>query len=294
MDSFNNKFYLWGKPSIKAKRMKLATGLGRHSEEKKPAARWIWLFLLLAVLIVGCESTEGEDIDLELPYSSYSKAGDPVQQELDEIYTLLAYSLVLKDWQPDSVPRRERRGYNIGTVLVDKDQEVVHWGLNCVNSTDNSTEHGEVRAITSYLDSTRIYNLKGFTLYTTLEPCAMCSGMAIMSNVERVVYGQKDVDFSGALDRLALNSEACGGYKPYPRTVILDASPSEYREALDAAFQHFLETDEEKYLAKFLTTPAAKEVYEAAHQAFLDYKVKHAENQPQYEKARAFLGQIPL
>jgi tRNA(Arg) A34 adenosine deaminase TadA len=258
----------------------------------------ILLLFMIVFLWVGCESTGGEadarETKLELPYNSYSQADNPVQQELDEIYTLLAYSLVLKDWQPDSVPRRERRGYNIGTVLVDKDQEVVHWALNCVNSTDNSTEHGEVRAITSYLDSTRIYNLKGFTLYTTLEPCAMCSGMVIMSNVERVVHGQKDVEFSGALDRLALNSEACGGYKPYPRTVVLDASPSSFREDLDAAFQHFLETDEEKYLAKFLTTPAAKEVYEAAHQAFLNYKVKNAENQARYEKALAFLEQIPF
>ncbi len=62
--------------------------------------------------------------------------------------------------------------------------------------------------------------------------------------------------------------------------------PSEYRVALDDAFALFLETDEEKYLAKFLTTDQAYEIYQKAYQHFLKYQVVHPENQERYKKAK--------
>jgi len=217
-----------------------------------------------------------------------------IQKELDEIYSLLAYSLVFKDWQSDSIPRNKRRGYNIGTILIDKNDEIANWGLNCINSTDNATQHGEVRAITSYLDSLRSFNLKGFTLYTTLEPCAMCSGMATMTSIERVVSGQKDVDYSGALDRLALDSKEFGGFEPYPRTVISDLAPTIHREKLDTKFREFLEKDDEKYLAKFLTSQEAYSIYEEAYRSFMNYEVKNKENTQKYNKSKSFLANIKI
>ena len=223
---------------------------------------------------------------LNLPFQEYS-VKDSIQIELDEIYTLLAYSFVLKDWQSDSTPRENRRGYNIGTVLINANNDVVNWALNCVNST-NSTQHGEVRAITSFLEKTGNYNLSNYTLYTTLEPCAMCAGMMIMTSVNRVVYGQHDVEFSQAMNRLALNSKGVGGYDPYPRTVISDPSPSFYRKALDSAYANFLKSEDEKYLAKFLTTDKAWALYERANSDFMNYKTKFPENREKYERAKAF------
>jgi len=249
-----------------------------------------WMIVILSIsFYFSCETPTPKNT-IELPFQGYSMENDFIQKELDEMYSLLAYSIVYKDWQPDTVPRNKRRGYNIGTILVDADNNLAHWGLNCINSTDNATQHGEVRAITSYLDSLKSFNLKGFTLYTTLEPCAMCSGMATMTNIERVVYGQKDVDFSGALDRLALNSKKFGGFEPYPRTVISDPAPSRFRIELDTAFNHFLKNDDEKYLAKFLTSEKAKEIYSNAKNDFLEFKIKYPENQPRYEYAKSFLN----
>ncbi|MEO1031419.1 MAG: nucleoside deaminase [Bacteroidota bacterium] len=247
----------------------------------------------LTIFLFGCENSN-QPKTLELPFQKYSMEDNEVQKEIDEIYSLLAYSIVFKDWQPDSIPRNKRRGYNIGTILIDKNNELANWGLNCINSTDNATQHGEVRAITSYLDSLKSFNLEGFTLYTTLEPCAMCSGMATMTNVERVVYGQRDVDFSGALDRLALNSEEFGGFKPYPRTVTLDPAPSSFREQLDEKFRKFLETDDEKFLAKFLTSKEAYEIYQNAYQVFQNYKVINNGNIKHYNNAKLFLMNLKI
>ena len=224
---------------------------------------------------------------LVLPFQEYS-VQDPAQQELDEIYSLLTYAIVHANWQPGTVPRHQRRGYNIGAVLVDPSWQPVYCGLNCINSTDNATQHGELRAITAYLEKTRRFNLDGFTMYTSLEPCIMCAGMMTMTDIDRVVYGQKDVDFSGGLERLALDSRAHGGYAPFKRTTWADASPSPFRLRLDEAYRRFLTTAPEKVLAIFLTSAEAEQIFKDAHAVFLDFKVKHPENQAIYQSARQF------
>jgi tRNA(adenine34) deaminase len=245
------------------------------------------VILLCMFVITACRATQKMKPKLALPFQEYS-VKDPVRQETDEIYSLLTYALVYANWQPSSVPRRERRGYNIGALLVDKDQKPVFYGLNCINSTDNATQHGEVRAMTAYLEKTRRFNLDGFTIYTTLEPCIMCAGMMTMTDIDRVVYGQKDVDFSNGLERLALDSRPFGGYAPFKRTTWSDASPSTFRTRLDAAYQEFLSTAPEKILAIFLADGSTRAIFEEAHDAFHSYQIKHLENQLIYTSAKQF------
>lgn len=213
---------------------------------------------------------------------------DAPQQERDDIFSLLAYALVYQDWQQGSVPRNKRRGYNIGAVLVNPQFEPVFHGLNCINSTDNATQHGEVRAITQYLEQTRKFNLDKYHVYTTLEPCVMCAGMITMVSVGRVVYGQHDVDYSKAFERLAMDTRPIGGFAPYPRRVQALASQLPFCKQLDDAYKVFLSSDPEKVLAKFLTSEGAEAIYKQASADFFSYTIKYSENQSVYEKALAF------
>lgn len=207
------------------------------------------------------------------------------QEEKDHIFSLLIYSLVLKDWQPEEVPWKARRGYNIGTLLVDENNLPVYHGLNAVTKTNNSTQHGEVRAITAYLEKTGRFNLSGFTVYTTLEPCAMCAGMIIMTECSRLVHGQHDYTYSKAIERLHFDSSQIGGFSPYPRRVMVQASTLPIRFLLEEGLKNFLRTDTEKVLAKFLASPAAKSIYEEARDLFLRFPVTYLQNTPFYEAA---------
>ena len=215
-----------------------------------------------------------------------------VQIEIDEIFSLLAYSIVYADWQEDSIPRNERRGYNIGSVLVDSQNKPVFYALNSVGITNNSTQHSEVRLITQYLDSVKSFDLKNYTIYTTLEPCAMCAGMMTMTLVTRTVYGQNDVEFSHSFERLAIDSRSIGGYPPFPRKVIADESPSIIKQELNDAYQEFLRTDDEKILSKFLVSKKAKEIYKKAYLTFIDYNVKFSENENIYAQSVKFFMEV--
>ncbi len=187
--------------------------------------------------------------------------------ERDDILSLLAYALVYRAWQPDTIPFAQRRGYNIGALLVDPNDKPVAYDLNCVNSTGNATQHGEVRVITRYLEQTRSFLLDGFSLYVTLEPCIMCAGMITMTSIDRVVYGQHDVAYTKAFERLFDGS----GVPEHPRTVVASPSTLSICSQLDAAYQDYLQTAEEKILAKFLASEKARVIFESAEKAFLGF-----------------------
>lgn len=217
---------------------------------------------------------------------------DPaIQAEKDEIYELIAYAVVLKNWQEDGV--EPQRGYNIGSVLVNDKGEVVFWARNANMITGNGTQHGEVRLIRNYLDKVKTFDLKGHIVYTTLEPCAMCSGMMVMTNIARTVYGQTDPDFGKALERLSLDTRGIpNGFKPYPRPVISEPVQSIIRQRLESAYKNYQDSGG-KGITKWLRSSEAKAIYQDALKMFLNYKVKYPENAAILEKAQKFYADVP-
>ena len=209
-----------------------------------------------------------------------------IQQEVDEIFILLTYALVYQDWQANAIARENRRGYNIGALLVSPARIPVYHGLNCINSTDNATQHSEVRAITGYLSTNGGFNLDGFSIYVTLEPCVMCAGMITMTAIDRAIYGQSDVAYSKAFERLAFQTKEL---PPYPRQVKAVAAETTFRHQLDDAYADYLRTSEEKILAKFLHSTTAKHIFAAAESRFKHYQVQFQENQPILTAARRYL-----
>ncbi len=75
-----------------------------------------------------------------------------------------------------------------GAVLI-KDGKVVAQGFNTVRSDHDVTAHAEVNVIRKALTQLPVRSLEGYTLYTTGEPCAMCTGAAIWARLSRIVYG---------------------------------------------------------------------------------------------------------
>ena len=194
-----------------------------------------------------------------------------IQDERDEIYMLAAYGVVLNDWQDGS---GEKRGHNIGSILVAPDGKIVNWARNCNAALSNGTQHGEVRLMVGYLNRVGGYSLKDHTIYTTLEPCAQCSGMMVLCNIKRTVYGQTDPGFGKAIERLALDSKKWNenGYEPYPREVISDRSKTQYCLQLEEAYK-----DTGGSITKFLLTGQARSIFAKATETLKNYKLKYPE-----------------
>lgn len=80
----------------------------------------------------------------------------------------------------------------IGAVVVDADGELVGRGRNVREALADPTGHAEVVALREAGAARHTWRLAGCTLVVTLEPCAMCAGAAVLSRVDRVVFGAWD------------------------------------------------------------------------------------------------------
>ncbi len=76
----------------------------------------------------------------------------------------------------------------IGCVIV-LDGRVVAEGHNEVGLRHDPTAHAEMVAIRRAGAALEREDLRGATLYSTLQPCGMCTMASIWSHVDRVVYG---------------------------------------------------------------------------------------------------------
>jgi tRNA(adenine34) deaminase len=76
----------------------------------------------------------------------------------------------------------------IGCVIV-LDGRVVAEGHNEVGIRHDPTAHAEMVAIRQAGAALERDELRGATLYSTLQPCGMCTMASIWSRIDRVVYG---------------------------------------------------------------------------------------------------------
>ena len=74
-----------------------------------------------------------------------------------------------------------------GSVLVKKDK-VVLTGENQIHTESDPTYHAELGIIRDFCTSQNITDLSEYTLYTSCEPCCMCAGAIVWSNLGRMVY----------------------------------------------------------------------------------------------------------
>jgi tRNA(adenine34) deaminase len=69
---------------------------------------------------------------------------------------------------------------------------------NQCESLRDPTAHAEMLAIREACARVGAGRLDRATLYSTIEPCAMCAGAILHARIERVVFGAPDVKFGAA------------------------------------------------------------------------------------------------
>ena len=96
-----------------------------------------------------------------------------------------------------SVDAREHGNHPFGAVLVDPSGEVVLEAENTVTTGHDVTHHAELNLVRLACASVAYGDLPGHTLYTSCEPCAMCSGAIYWAGIGRVVYGLSEAGLLG-------------------------------------------------------------------------------------------------
>jgi tRNA(Arg) A34 adenosine deaminase TadA len=84
---------------------------------------------------------------------------------------------------------REKGNHPFGALLVDREGNVLLQAENTVVTERDCTGHAETNLMRMACRRYDSAFLKTCTLYTSTEPCPMCTGAIFWGNVRRVVYG---------------------------------------------------------------------------------------------------------
>ena len=85
----------------------------------------------------------------------------------------------------------EKNEVPIGCIVVSNDR-IIARAHNLTETLNDVTAHAEMQAITSAANFLGGKYLINCTLYVTLEPCVMCSGALVWSQISKVVIGARD------------------------------------------------------------------------------------------------------
>jgi tRNA(Arg) A34 adenosine deaminase TadA len=77
-----------------------------------------------------------------------------------------------------------------GALIVDSHSgETLMRARNAVAVENDPSAHAELRAVRLASKKRKSYSLRGYTLYSTCEPCPMCMANALWADLDRVVFG---------------------------------------------------------------------------------------------------------
>lgn len=89
---------------------------------------------------------------------------------------------------------RERGNHPFGALLADADGRVLLSAENTVVTASDATGHAETNLVRLASAEYTATELRKLALYTSTEPCAMCSGAIYWSGIGTVVYALAETD----------------------------------------------------------------------------------------------------
>jgi tRNA(Arg) A34 adenosine deaminase TadA len=104
--------------------------------------------------------------------------------------------------------------FPFGAVIVKAGTELAR-GRNLGRTTDDPTAHGEMVAIRRGLAAHGSAALRGSTIYTSGEPCAMCMGAILWSGFGRLVFAASVTQLSTKIDQIMLSSAEVAAKTPF-------------------------------------------------------------------------------
>jgi tRNA(Arg) A34 adenosine deaminase TadA len=132
---------------------------------------------------------------------------------------------------------RERGDQPFGAVLVGPTREILLEAHDTVLTQGDTLAHADMNVLRKARPEFTADFLRGCTLYTSTEPCAMCAGAIFWSGVRRVVFGLSTAKLNDLLgtatDHPRLNIP-CRGILALARPFIEVTGPLFQAEALEA------------------------------------------------------------
>ena len=105
----------------------------------------------------------------------------------------------------------------VGAVIVDKDYNILATNGNRILELEDPTAHAEILCIREASKKMKNERLVGCTIYTSLEPCAMCASAISLARIKRLYFGAFDNKTGGVENGIKFfESSSCMAIELYP------------------------------------------------------------------------------
>jgi tRNA(adenine34) deaminase len=121
----------------------------------------------------------------------------------------------------------------IGAVVVAQTRILAVAG-NRTRTDCDPTAHAEIVALREAAKALGNYRLTDATVYSTIEPCAMCAGALVQARVARLVYGARDERFGAVESQFRLCDSGSLNHRMQIVSGVLEA---ECRELMQEFFR---------------------------------------------------------
>lgn len=85
-------------------------------------------------------------------------------------------------------------GGPFGAVIASKDGEIIAEASNSVTIDHDPTAHAEVNCIRKATAKLGTFDLEGYDIYTSCEPCPMCLGAIYWAHLDKIYYANDRKD----------------------------------------------------------------------------------------------------
>ena len=113
-----------------------------------------------------------------------------------------------------AIDEARQADFPFGAVIV-RDGKVIARGRNLGRTNHDPTAHGEMVAIRRCLAEHGPEALRGSTLYTSGEPCAMCMGAILWCHVGRLVFAASVTQLATKINQIMLSSAEVAAKAPF-------------------------------------------------------------------------------
>ncbi len=95
----------------------------------------------------------------------------------------------------------QRAEVPVGAIIIDAHGTIVARAYNQTIKRTSPFAHAEILAIQKASRKQKDWRLTHHTLYVTVEPCALCMHVILMSRIQRIVYGASSPQYGFSLDK---------------------------------------------------------------------------------------------
>jgi len=113
-----------------------------------------------------------------------------------------------------AIEEARQADFPFGAVIV-REGAVIARGRNLGRTNRDPTDHGELDAIRKCLADHGPAALRGSTLYTSGEPCAMCMGAIIWCHLGRLVFAASVTQLASKIDQIMISSAEVAEKAPF-------------------------------------------------------------------------------